>query len=222
MFNFKDIKESNPIGTSKRREGCALVDVTKNKEDGSVTFQFIEKITNATLNHREFVPNRLEQMTDEEYKKNVTLNVSRIAHIYRAFATDEQFQAVAVEDPNNPLKYKENWLAVTGMVGKSLKQMIADKKDMTCALKITLRKQVKEGKTNFYSSLPQVPPFISTTNHPKDFIYNPQYDLLEIPTISPDREGPATQGAANTTATNGSAASQPSAFAGQASGNGDF
>lgn len=212
MFNFKDIKESNPISTSKRREGIELTDILKNKEDGSVIFAFVEKSTRATLNHREFVPSRQEGVSDEDYKKSVSMNVNRIAHIYRAFATDEQFEAVKVEDPDNISKFKENWLTVTGIVGKSLKEMFAAKKDMTCVLKITLRAQKKEGKTNYYSSLPQVPPFISTANHPKDFRWDPNYDFLEIPTISPDKENPAKQ-----------AAPAASAFAGTASsGNSDF
>lgn len=218
MFNFKDIKEVNPITPGKRKEGIVLVDVERNKDDESMTFKFIEKATNAALNHREFAPKRGEQQTDEQYKQSVTMSVSRIAHIYRAFATQEQFESIKVEgDSENPNNFRANWKAITGMVGKSLKEMISSNKDMTCALKVVLRRSTKDGKTSWFSSLPQVPAFISTTNHPKDFTVNPAYDIFEIPAIGPDREAPAGQGAAN-----GAAPATQSTFAGQADSGGDF
>jgi len=221
MFNFKDIKEVNPIAPGKRKEECALTAVTRDKNDDSMLFTFVEKATQATLVHREFAPKRGEQQSDEDYKKSVGLSVSRLAHIYRAFATQEQFEAVRVEgDQNNAANFKTNWVAVTKQMGKGLVDMIAAGKDMTCALKVVLRAVKKDGKTNYYSSLPQVPPFISTASHPKEFTVNPTYDLFEAPSITPDREAPAGQGAANGAASGQSA--PQSTFAGQADSGGDF
>lgn len=192
MFNFEDVKEINPIAPAPKVSGCMLSGVGRNDPDKSMSFNFMQKTTGAVLAHREFKPSRMEGQSDEDYKKNITLAVGRIAHIYRAFATEEQFKAVKVSDPNNLSKAGENWMEITAIVGKSLKEMITAGKDMTCDLKVVYREQKKDGKTNYYSSLPAVPPFISTVSHPKDFTINPQYDKFTIPVVgaSYDQELP--------------------------------
>ncbi len=213
MFNFEDVKEINPIAPAPKVVGCALTGVARNDSDKSMTFTFTQKSTGAALAHREFKPSRMESQSDEDYKKNITLQVGRIAHIYRAYASEEQFKSIKVAEPNNLNKAGENWLEVTSMVGKSLKEMITTGKDMTCDLKVTLREQKKEGKTNYYSSLPAVPPFISTVSHPKDFTTNPQFDVYTIPArvASFDQELPPA-GQTGGTANTGTAST--SAFAG--------
>lgn len=211
MFNFEDQKESNIMAPSKRRENCELIGIERNSSDNSVTFTFREKSTKAILGHREFIPKRLENMTEDEFKKAIGLNVGRIAHICRAFVTEEEFKSVKVEHPNDLSKAEANWMSITKQVGKLLKDKMAAKADMTCALKVVLSKQ-KDNK--YFSALPRVPSFISTTNHPKDFTINPQYDIFEIPVFTPDKEIPTQEGAKPT-------ASEPSAFAGAAS-NSDF
>ncbi len=212
MFNFEDQKENNIMAPSKRREGCELVAIDRNTADNSITFTFKEKTTKASLGHREFVPKKSETMSEEEFKKSIGLNVGRIAHICRAFVTEDEFKSVKVEDPNNLAKAEANWMSITKQVGKLLKDKIAAKSDMTCALKVVLSKQ-KDNK--YFSALPRVPSFISTTNHPKDFLVNPQYDIFEIPSFTPDKEIPKQDGGSSP------AASEPSAFAGAAS-NSDF
>lgn len=223
MFNFEDVKEINPITPGPRKEKCKLVRVERVKDDTKAAiFHFIDTITGGTLSHREFKPSRMENMTDDEYKKNITLGVARIAHIYRAYATEEQFKAVKVAEPNNLSKAVENWLEITKQVMMSLDAMIKEGKDMTCALKVVYRGQKKEGKTNWYASLPQVPAFISTASHPKDFVTNPEYDKYEIPTVGgPDAAQPAVQGATSGT-TASQAAQAQSAFAGAASSGSEF
>lgn len=184
MFNFENIKETNVMKPAPRKTGCTLTEIKRN-EDQSVSFVFVDG-TGGTLTDRSFIPSKLDQMSDEEFKKSVQLNVARIAHICRAFVTEEQFLAIKVEDPNNLSKVKENWLSITRQVGGLLGPKIKEKADMSCDLKVIYKKNNKDGK--YYSALPMVPPFISTKNHPKEFTTNPQYDIYEIPAIRPDAE----------------------------------
>jgi hypothetical protein len=208
MFNFKDIKSVDAIQPAKigapgfpAKKGLKFLGVERIKNEGkadhlSMQFNFIDPVTQAVLNHREFYPKRQsETQSDDDFKKSVSLSVSRIAHITRAFVSQEEFEAIQVSDPNNMNKIGDNWIDITTQVGKLLKKKLTeDKIDTTCDLKITLRKVTTNGKTNYYSSLPQVPPFISTTNHPKEFKVDPKYDIFEQPRVAPDSESPAPQG----------------------------
>lgn len=213
MFNFKDIKGTDAILPAKKGDpsypakkglkflGLRRVNNEGKADDKSIEFSFVDPITGSTLNHREFVPKRInDTQTDEQFKTSITMSVSRIAHIVRAFVSQEEFETIGVTDPNNLNKAAENWMEITKQVGKLLKKKIdEDKIDTTCDLKIVLRKVVSQGKTNYYSSLPQVPSFISTANHPKEFKVDPRYDIMEQPTVSSDTEKPATQGNGLTT-----------------------
>jgi hypothetical protein len=200
MFNFANIKEVNIMQPSKRREGCRLTEVKRVAEDGSMVFVFVEDATKDQLQHREFVPKRGDNQSDTDFKKNVGLNVSRIAHIARAYMTEEEFNKVSVADPDNLSKVAENWKTITGIVGKFLQEKIKAGADMTCALKVILNKNNKDGK--YYTGLPAVPPFVSTANHPKEFRYDPKYDLFELPQGRPDTELPTQQqGTPGTTST---------------------
>jgi len=214
MFNLGERTEVESIAPSKRRPDCALVGVSRNKEDKSMVFSFIEKSTKAKLDHREFVPKKMETMTDEEFKKSTNLNVSRISHICRAFVTEEEFNTVRVEnDSDNPAYFADNWLSITDQIGKLLMTKIRAGQDMTCELKVVY----SENKGKWYSALPKVPAFISTVNHPKEFKYDPNYDKFEIPLNTPSGGGIPNQGAP---AGAGTPAGQPTgnAFAGVSSG----
>lgn len=191
MFNFANIKEVNIMQPSKRREGCRLTEVKRVAEDGSMVFIFSEDATKDQLQHREFIPKRGENQSDTDFKKNIGLNVSRIAHIARAYMTEEEFNKVAVADPDNLSKVAENWKTITGIVGKFLQEKIKAGADMSCALKVTLNKNNKDQK--YYTGFPAVPPFVSTANHPKEFRYDPKYDLFELPQGRPDTELPTQQ-----------------------------
>jgi len=200
MFNFEDIREINVMAPELRKENCKLTKIERNKDDKSFSFIFVDG-TGATLTDRSFVPNKLSQMTDEDFKKSVALNVNRIAHICRAFVSEQEFLSVKVEEPNNLSKVADNWIKITDQVGKLLATKIKAGADMTCALKVIYKLNKKDKK--YYSALPQVAPFISTANHPKQFTINPQYDVFEIPKIAPDIESAPTQGV--TTNTTGAA-----------------
>lgn len=212
MFNFKqDLKDVNIMAPSKRREGCTLIEVKPDKDKDNVTqaviFTWQEAKTGALLSMREFVPKRLEQMTDEQWKKSVELSASRLAHIVRAYVNDEEYASIHTTKDSKSLNgviVKENWLEVVKQIAGLLKTKIAEKKTGDTALKVVLN----ENKGKYYAGLPKVPPFISTPNHPKDFTVNPQYDHFEIPAKGPkpDQELPQ-QGA-----------DQTNAFAGQAGG----
>lgn len=220
MFNARDQKEIDVMAPSKRKEGCTFVGVERIKDSTKSDFQAIvfnfKDSTNATLAHKEFLPKRITNgptpMTDEEFKKSTKLNLSRCFHIARAFLTEEQFLAIGVaNDSEDPNTYADNWLEVTTQIGKTLKENVLSNASVekVCALKIVLVKN----KDKFYSGFPKVPPFISTRNHPKDFKYDPNYDLFEIPAHKPDAENmPAQGGGAPAGGT------PPGAFSGVSSG----
>lgn len=185
MFNFGEVKETSVMKAAPRKEGCKLTEVKRN-EDQSFQVTFIDPATGGTLTHREFVPKKLDNMTDDDFKKNIGLSVARLAHITRAFVSQAEYDAIRVEDPNNMTKVVENFMSITKQMGALLKSKLEAKSDMTCALKVVLVKN----KEKYYSGFPKVPPFVSTTNHPKEFTTNPQYDLYEIPAYRPDAAMP--------------------------------
>lgn len=220
MFNFEEVKDISVMKPELRKENCKFTGCVRN-QDESVTFNFVDA-TGAKLGHREFVPKRGENQSEEDFKKNISLGVSRIAHIARAFMTEEEFKSVKVDEPNNLSKAKENWMSITRQVGGFFKKYLEAGKDATCALKVVYRKQTKDGAVAYYSSLPQVPAFISTKNHPKDFVENPQYDSFFIPRVNPDAETSAPQQGGG--APSNQTSNQTNAFSGQAasSGSEDF
>lgn len=192
MWNFAEAQDVDSMSPELRKENCLFKGVSRNKEDQSVTFHFVDS-TKAKLDHREFVPKRRnETQSDEDFKKDANLVASRLRHIARAFLTEEEFMSIKVEgDPNDPKQYPDHFAAVTKQIGLLLRKKMQDTDgnanpnfDGKCALKVTLR----ESKGKYYSSFPMVAPFISTTNHPKDFKFDPNYDKLEIPLAKPDSE----------------------------------
>lgn len=205
MWNFADQQNQDIMAPGKRKENCRFIGISRNATDKSMIFHFADE-TGAKLDHREFVPKRInEQQTDEEFKKNCSLEASRLAHITRAFVTEDEFLSIKVDDPTNLSKAADNFLAITKQLGGLLKKKLEDAKGagLVCALKVTLRKT----KDKYYSSFPQVPPFVSTTNHPKEFKWDPNYDILEAPLNTPDAEKSSQ-----------SQGGQQSAFAGMAGG----
>jgi len=182
LFDNNDIKEVKIMTPELRKENCELKEI-KMMEDQSVVFSFVDANGNG-LNQRYFVPTRKEGASDDEFKKSISLTISCVAHIARAFLSEAEFLAIKIDDGGNLNKIKESWVAYVTMTGKALSGKYAGVK---CALKVVYRK-AKDGK--FYTSLPQVPSFISTANHPKEFVLDPKYDLLEKRGAAPDREVP--------------------------------
>lgn len=202
MFDNSSVQQSeiNIMTPEPRKEGCQLIEIKPN-DDFSVTFTFQDSKKNI-LGHREFMPKKLDQMTEEDFKKNIKLTIGRVAHISRAFLTEQEWLQIKVDDPNNMAKIESNWKEY---VKKTIVALGTKYKGVPCALKVVVRKS----KDKYYSSLPQVPPFISTANHPKDFTINEQYDMFTIPKLSPDTEK-APQGGAMPNAAEAFASQGPS------------
>lgn len=194
MFDNSKVSDIQAMRPEPRKEGCELVEIKKLVDEktgaSSITFKFVDS-TGAELTHREFEPSRqigTKTLTDEEFKKNVNLTHSRIAHITRAFVPEDKFLLIKVADTGN---FRNDWNAYLKITAEALgvtTQGVEAAKGKKCALKVVYRKV----KDKFYSSLPNVPPFISTELHPKTFSTNPQYDKYEIERIVPDAEKPVT------------------------------
>lgn len=206
MWNFADLGNSDVMAPSKRKEGCKFTGVSRNQEDKSVIFHFLDS-TGAKLDHREFVPKRLSDQTDEKFKTSCSMVASRLGHIFRAFVTEAEFLSIKVDHPDDLKLAGDNFMDITKQMGGILKKkMESPGFDNTCDLKITL----KESKGKWYSSFPAIPVFISTKNHPKDFKWDPNYDFLEPPMHTPDKEKTSQASASS------GAGAQQSAFAGVA------
>jgi hypothetical protein len=196
-FSNKDIKDVNIMKPEPRKEGIKLLTIKREKKEGqnsSIIYTFEDK-NKAMLQHREFDPNRLESMSDEEWEKSQKLAHSRVAHISRAYLTQEEFDNIQGATWIDYVKATFVALGVNMTTGEVAKAKAIDADGKT-ALKVVFKFVKKDSK--YYASLPQVPPFISTSNHVKDFTTNPQYDIYEIPSIKPDgaRATPGAGGAA--------------------------
>src|SRR6478609_3296830 len=191
MFDNSEVRDVNIISPAKRNSpnfpsvgGIELVGYKRIKDEKAKDFNclvitFKDPKTNAKLEHREFEPKPKEGKTPEQFKKQLNLVVSRIAHITRAFVSQEEFESI---------KKQETW---TGYLGENARVLGVQNEVPTRAkgqlmdLKVVLR----ENQGKYYSALPNVPPFISTANHPKSLTFDPNYDLVEIPTNKPDAPG---------------------------------
>lgn len=193
MFGADSLRDAGIMGPSRKRPDCQFIGITRDTPTSAMIFHFVEKATKDKLDHREFLPNKLQDMSVEDYKKATNLSISRILHIARAFLTQAEFDTIKIEgdeiDPPQS-KYPELWMALTKMVGKLLKETVIGKRDTTCELKLV----VNSNKGKHYTGFPKVPPFISTANHPKEFKYDPNYDKFEIPLNTPDQEKLPNQG----------------------------
>jgi len=191
MFDNSKVSDVTVMKPAPRKEGCSFVSMKKN-EDKSVSFKFVDA-TGAELTLREFMPSKViagKTLDDDNFKKNVSLTHSRIAHITRAFIPEETFLKIKIED-KGIANFEPMWmdyLKQTAMaLGVQADGSVAAAKGKPCALKVVYT--LNKGK--YYAALPKVPPFISTELHPKEFGTNPQYDIYEIPKIGPDTEMPA-------------------------------
>lgn len=182
LFNNSAIREVNVMTPELRKEDCELTEI-KMMEDKSVVFGFVDSKGNG-LNQRFFMPTRKENGSDDDFKKSIQLTISCVAHIARAYLSEAEFLAIKLEDGGNLNKVAQNWVDYINMTGKALSGKY---KGVKCALKVVYRKS-KDNK--YYSSLPQVPPFISTANHPKEFTLDPKYDIMQKGASMPDREMP--------------------------------
>jgi hypothetical protein len=211
-FNNKDVREVSVMKPELRKEGVKLVSLKRDKDEKNngankcIIFTFADKLGNQ-LAHREFDPKRLETMDNEAWEKSQRLVHSRVAHITRAYLPEEEFNAI--EGANWGDYLKNTFMALGVAADGSVAKAKAIDGDGKTALKVVYRYNKKDGK--YYTALPQVPPFISTSNHPKEFSVNPQYDILEIPKLVPDTDNPKTQ-----------AGGGEAAFAGAPAGGADF
>jgi len=190
MFDNSKVTDISPMVPALRKEKCKLVSIKKN-DDGSFTFAFTDAIS--SLNHREFAPKQGQTQTQEQFETSVKLLTSRIAHITRAFVTEAEF--LKIKGNGNSLDEKWNDYMKQTMIALGVDRAtgkVAKAAGVDVALKVVYR----ENKGKYYSALPQVPPFISTANHPKEFTENPAYDKFVIPKITPDHEDPTFSGGA--------------------------
>jgi len=185
MFDNSKVVDINVMIPELRKENCELKSLKRN-DDGSISFTFADA-NGAELIHREFKPSKViggKTLNDEEFKKNVSLITSRIAHITRAFVTQETFEKIKTSQTDVDQAWAEYTKMTAGALGVDGTGMVGKAKGVKCALKVIY----KNSKGKFYSSLPQVAPFISTENHPKTFVANAQYDKFTIERVTPDKE----------------------------------
>jgi len=185
MFDNSKVVDINVMTPELRKENCELKSLKRN-DDGSISFTFADA-NGAELIHREFKPSKViggKPLNDEEFKKNVSLITSRIAHITRAFVTQETFEKIKTSQTDVDQAWAEYTKMTAGALGVDGTGMVGKAKGVKCALKVIY----KNSKGKFYSSLPQVAPFISTENHPKTFVANAQYDKFTIERVTPDKE----------------------------------
>ena len=199
MFDNSKVSDVSIIKPALRVENCELYLIKRDQDPASksyrsVSFHFRHKVTKAELTHREFAPSKTingKVLTKEEIEKNVSLIHSRIAHITRAFLDEATFLKIkVVGDVNNLDKLWDDYIVMTGQALGASPAGVAKAAGVDCALKVIY----KNVKGKFYASLPAVPPFISTANHPKEFTINPQYDKFEMEKITPDTELPNGEG----------------------------
>ncbi len=222
MFDNSKVSDISIIKPAERVEGCELVGMKRDKDPQSksfraVTFEFFQKATGSKLDNREFAPNRViagKTLTNEEFKKNIGMAHARIAHITRAFLDEATFLKIVIPGDldqclasGNYAAVDQAWDAYVAMTGQALGADgtgVAKAKGVECALKV-----VYNGK---YAALPKVPPFISTTNHPKIFTTNPQYDKYTQSAIQPDQEQPNGLASAGFGASSPAPTDHPSGF----------
>lgn len=193
MFDNSKVSDASVIKPAPRVEGCELYLIKRDMDPASksfrsVSFHFRQKATGAELVHREFAPSKVingKTLSKEELEKNVSLIHSRIAHITRAFLDEATFLKIkVVGDVSNIDKLWDDYVVMTGQALGASPTGVTKAAGQECALKVIY----KNVKGKFYASLPSVPPFISTANHPKEFTTNPQYDKYEMEKITPDQE----------------------------------
>lgn len=192
MFDNSKVLDISIIKPAERVEGCQLVSMKRDKDPQSksfrsVTFTFVQTATGAQLAHREFAPNRViagKTLSDDEFKKVISQSHSRIAHITRAFLSEEVFLKIKIQDLGLAQinKMWDDYIQMTGAALGASEAGVAAAKGVECALKV-----VYNGK---YAALPKIPPFISTLSHPKVFTTNSQYDKYVQGTVQPDIENP--------------------------------
>jgi hypothetical protein len=221
MFDLTEVREVNIMSTSKRKEGCIFVKMERDQTKKDVIFTWENPAEKSSIQLREFLPKRLPQMTDEDWKKSIQLSASRLAHIARAYTTEAEFATLKPDNKSDSMEEKNvqmQWIEVTTKIGKMLKPKLDSGALKTDPQFITAMKVIKvENKGKWYTALPKVPPFLSTPNHPKNFEWDPKYDKLEIPQkggITPDAEMPTQGGGGAATG------EQTNAFAGEASASG--
>lgn len=200
MFDNSKVSDIQVMTPELRKENCEFVKISRDKDPQSksyraVTFEFVDS-KGAVLNHREFAPNRTINGTllnDDDFKKNINLAHSRVAHISRAFLSEEDFLAIKVggDLASIDASWDQYIILTAKALGVDANGVPTKAKGVKCALKVVLQHQKSTGKN--FSSLPKVPPFISTANHPKEFSINPQYDVFEAQKVTPDLEKSANQ-----------------------------
>lgn len=213
MFNFADdIKEVNymiPDPVKRQIDGCTLLNIERDKDSNSrtyqaVTFTWREESTKAQLSHKEFFPKKGDA-DDELWKSGVSLSASRLAHIARAYMTDEEYASLKVSGDSKSLVesvVQKNWIEITSQIGKILNPKIVAGTTGDTSLKVVYNESGKGLNKKYFAGLPKVPPFISTPNHPKKFEYNPKYDRYVKPggNATPDAELPSQGGGDQTNA----------------------
>lgn len=181
-YNTDDVKEVSYMTPGLRKEGCQLIKVEYEKPttgNESINFTFKDP-TGAILTHKVYEPqdsfNGVE-LTPEKLKTAINMAIGSIKHILGRFIPEEATKITG-----------DTWEELGANTVRALGQSHIGIK---CALKVTLRKGEKDGKTTYYSILPKVPAFISTEKYPKEFTVNPDWDLFEIPGTKPDKNNDA-------------------------------
>lgn len=178
-FSNSNVVEKSAMKPAQRKVGCLMTNISKDEKDNLV-IEFRDA-TGSTLRHVEWKPEKREADTEEQYKKSVSLTMSRVKHIAGRYMSEEAANSI---EGNSWSEYVDSFISKMGA---------ASYKTVPVDLKVVLRK----GTDNkYYSSLPKVPPFVSSEKFPKEFSTNPEYDMYEIPSNSPDAAAPGLGGLA--------------------------
>jgi hypothetical protein len=199
MFDNSQVRDiqtilPNPVAPH-RVEEVELVKVSRDKDAASKSFRSISFLFQdkygAQLQFREFAPSRTingKALTNEEIEKNAGMAISRLAHISRAYLSEEVWKKIAVPANLQTVdKLDEGWDAYITIMGQALGLSAAKPAGVATGVKTALKVIYALNKGKYYSALPKVPPFVSTENHYKEFrTDNPQYDIFVIPSTRPD------------------------------------
>ena len=126
-----------------------------------------------------FEPKRQNELRDANDRKMVIGTLARLKHVFNAYKTEEVCKD---EELNKTLKGWNNTISFADFIASLSKNVTPDFNKIKSKVKAVYKKG-----SNF-PSIPNFPPFISTTLKPREFSYNPEFDLLEIVGKKPTEE----------------------------------
>jgi hypothetical protein len=149
---------------------------TKN-DYNTIFFKFIEKGTGNQFELLLQEPKHLEDCVDKKNKDLVIASLQRTKHVFSAFTKE----TLTTDKIGAKWNSATDWKTVYEAFAKFMPE---NYQEIEVRLKL-----VRNGK---YAAVPLYPDFISTKMKPCEFVWNPQYDKIEIEEVKPQIEGGAT------------------------------